>query len=401
MSSENPLNNLLKKELVQYLHQSGQLDGFLKEYSHTLQVRLHPDRGGNKDLSAIVNGAVSQLRQNPGNLPSWISSMQNGHHPEYEEVISSLIAEVEQLRKEEAEHQKLREQYAKLLASRAGRAEASEVRTASPREGRVFSDPEYESGEAEPEAEEEAPRVRRPSARRVPSEEPAARASSRTERRETFHAELIVLENIVLYDAKGKPAITYKKVTLDGEAVKEPRGSYITKHQDGWIAYFKSLRDGRVLPSLPVYCAIIERLQETRHPAASGLLNDLEKSWLCTSTRINYTKNTITHGFGFEPYQSDCAIPIGEGYLDTVISNKKWRSALQALLIPKDLDKAIETLQNFSRKRSYIWTPNADSRRSDPKRALWLLVGSVRLFFDACYRPVVGDYRSRGVRLEE
>ncbi len=213
-------------------------------------------------------------------------------------------------------------------------------------------------------------------------------------------AEPIVLEDIVLYDAQGKPAVTYKKVTLDGEAVKNSTSQYLLKNQDDWMTYFSSLNDGRTLPSLPLYYAIIERLQEAECLFAPGLLNDLQEDWLCTSTRINYAEKTITHGYGFEPHSIKCYIPAGNVWVDEVKNNKGWRSALQSLFMPKDLKRVIETLEGFNGGSPFIWTPGIGSRKSSPARALWLGLNAERFdfFADSSLENVGHSY---GIRLEK
>lgn len=208
---------------------------------------------------------------------------------------------------------------------------------------------------------------------------------------------LLILEDIILYDTKGEPAAIYKKVTFD-EAVTYLQGEY-THTQDGWIAYFNSLHDGRVMPSLPLYYAVIERLQETEHPAASGLLRFLQKEWLCTSTKINYKQKIIIHGFGVESYEFKCTIPFDSGLMDEVKGSKRWRSVLQALFMPKELDAAIETLQNFGGTSSCVITPSEFWRKQMPERGI-RIGAPVCLLIDAALHSGVGCSYSYGVRLE-
>lgn len=192
----------------------------------------------------------------------------------------------------------------------------------------------------------------------------------------------ITLTNIILYGLDGKPARTYKRVVLDGEVVKEADGEYLHT-QDGWLAYCRKKADGKVIPPSPVLYAGIGRMHEEKNPALEGILKDLNESWLCTSTRPNYERGIITHGYGFKPWELKCRIPLGNHYFDELKDDKAWREALQALLMPKDIDQAIEILNDFSGVRSYVETPEEEDRKRIPKRAVWLYSLSGRLSLDA------------------
>lgn len=218
--------------------------------------------------------------------------------------------------------------------------------------------------------------------------------------------EPITLTDIVLYYPEGKPFRTYKKVILDGEAVKRRDGkyltkTYLTKTAGGWTPYYQARTNGKILPPLPLLYASIERTQETAHPGKAGLLTDLKEFWLATSTRPNYKKNIVTHGYGFEPWELKCKIPSGDHYLDEIKGDKTWRKALQALLMPKDLERAIEVLNSFSGVRPYIWTPNTEDRETRPERAVWLSADSVGLYLCCGSRPDIWGGPSRGAVLEK
>ncbi|MEK6950425.1 MAG: hypothetical protein AABX13_01750 [Nanoarchaeota archaeon] len=60
--------------------------------------------------------------------------------------------------------------------------------------------------------------------------------------------ELISLENIILYD-KGKPVRTYKKIMLDGEAIRDTSGEYACTTPERFILYLKDRKEKLI--SLP------------------------------------------------------------------------------------------------------------------------------------------------------
>src|SRR3989344_9188131 len=181
-------------------------------------------------------------------------------------------------------------------------------------------------------------------------------------------AELITLPDLVLYDTRGKPSQKYDTVTLSGEAHKDAAGSYISKTQDEWIAHYAGRKEQ--LPSLPLLYAIIENMHKEKHPARVQLLKELKDSWMCTSTRIDYSSNSITHDYGKEPVGFRNVIPKGNHWLKDITRNKEWKNTLQALLMCKDVDKAQEVLGSFTGFSPHIWTP--DDRKSVPGRAAFV-----------------------------
>ncbi len=124
--SDNPFDQLgLKKELVIFLHEHHQLDDFLKSYVRLVQTKVHTDRGGNAELSTLVNSAYTFIKEEPDKIGSWLATMQNGHN-EYKEMLEALVPEMERIQKENEE---LRTKYAETVASRAGSVDAT-VRSA-------------------------------------------------------------------------------------------------------------------------------------------------------------------------------------------------------------------------------------------------------------------------------
>lgn len=207
----------------------------------------------------------------------------------------------------------------------------------------------------------------------------------------------IVLDNIILYGMDGKPVHTYKRIELDGEAARGDDGEYLIKTQNECNEYFAACGDGRRLPALPELYAIMEHLHETKHPALDGIVNDLTESWLCTGTKIDYSTNEIIHPeFG----AIKCPIPVGDHWLDEAVKSKPWENVLQALLMCKDAKKAVKVLHEAGRDRPYIWPPLAESRRSIPERAVWLLAYTGGFILLCGGYPIFGCGRFRGVQVE-
>ncbi|MFC1686926.1 hypothetical protein ACFL0E_01045 [Nanoarchaeota archaeon] len=391
--TENPFDQLgLKKEVVSYLQKQGKLYSFLKGFYRLTQMNIHPDQGGNNDISALVNSAYQQIQQHSSQVDGWIASMQNGVNPEYLELIEGLAGEVERLQKIEKEHEELKVKYVEILTG--NRGEKTRVKTAhSSRRTKT------DSGRTRtpPRVEYEEPSVRTPPKSSSRKTAFGRKSSSKKEKR--IITDPIELSDIILYDVKGKPAKKYKKVILAGEAEKDKAGNYLRKTQDNWIKYFRE--KGKEMLDFPLFYACVERMQETDHPGKTGLLKELKESWHCLATRFDYSRNKVIHGYGFSPEEFSCTFPIGNDYLDNVKDKKKYSSALQALLMPRDLDRAIEVLHNFTGVKLYIWTPDKNGRKNYPKRAAFVDTGSDRFVLSCGNLPGDDDGLSRWVVKEE
>ncbi len=174
--------------------------------------------------------------------------------------------------------------------------------------------------------------------------------------------------------------IVLDNFVLDGEAVCHSDGTY-TDSQQGWETYFFSI--GKRLPTVKEYVSALKQLDEQNDSALQGIIQDLRESMLCTRTKIDYETSNI---------------PVGNGYLDVLIKDSAWRNALQDEVLQYDAPEAIDVLQKVSGKRSYIWTPDTNGRKSHPERAVWLSINTDRFDLD-CYDDPIGDAgRSRGVR---
>ena len=392
MNDNNPFTKLgLQKDLVESLHRQGRLDDFLRTYYRSVQVYVHPDKGGNSTLAAVINSAYTEIQRKPTNIESWIGSMSNGEvNSEYVSIIEGLTARVEELQGVEKEYRKLQEEYARLLTSQNG-GRSADVRRASPKTKRTEKD--FADDFEDDVSGDDAPHVKKPKAKRVDTDaDPAAR--TKTKERSVPKTEPIVLTHLTSYGMDGKP-IKYNAY-LDSEAVRKADGSYLTDSQVGFEKYFASGKDGRRLPSLREWYAMTVLLRDTKVTAFDGLIRDMKDSWLCTGTKIDYKNNTITHP-GYDPIK--CAFPAGDHWLDEVIEDKKWRKVLQALFGPKDVEIVPETLQTISGKRPYIWTPDTSGRKSHPERAAWLDIGADWFDLKGNYDPIIINGRSRGVRV--
>ncbi|MBI4152694.1 hypothetical protein HY495_03215 [Candidatus Woesearchaeota archaeon] len=181
----------------------------------------------------------------------------------------------------------------------------------------------------------------------------------------------IIIPNITLYDAEGNPWRKYEHVSLDSNAARDEAGNYLIKNQPEWIDYWSER--GRVLPSLPVWYAMLERLYDTKHPGLGGIIDNLKKSWLATGTRVDYGQSKVIHDYGFPGMQTISGkIPEGNHWLKDILAQDQWRTAIQSLLLCKDVDKAVSVLQKAAGVPPYIWTADKRTRDSHPQLAVWL-----------------------------
>jgi hypothetical protein len=191
------------------------------------------------------------------------------------------------------------------------------------------------------------------------------------EKEQKISTEPIELSDLVLYDAKGKPFRKYDKIVIDGSCPKTTDGSYLTGTQDDWAVYAKE--KGKRILSAPLLVAAVEKMSETKHPGLPGLVKDIQESWYCTSSRIDYSTNRIIQGYGFpEAFAQEFNLPVGDRYLDEIAAERAWRLALQSLFMSRDLEKSIATLTEVFKARPHIWSPSAEYGRSIPLRAVFV-----------------------------
>lgn len=165
---------------------------------------------------------------------------------------------------------------------------------------------------------------------------------------------------------------------LDREAVCGADGKYLTKSQQGWEQYFAG--SGKRLPTLTEYITALKKIEQTNSSMLEGIKQDLRENSLCTGTKIDYRTSNL---------------PVGNGYLDVLVKDTAWRTALQDLL-QHDVKETIDLLQRTSRKRPYIWTLDASGRKSHPERAVWLGIDTGRFYLDCINDPFNSSGRARG-----
>ncbi len=178
-----------------------------------------------------------------------------------------------------------------------------------------------------------------------------------------------------------KEQLVLDAFVLDGEAERDPNGSYRLDSQPGWEAYFAST--GKRLPTICEYITIIKQLDERQNPALHSLLQDLREYFLCTGTKIDYGKSNL---------------PQGEGYLDDLIKDSAWRKPLEDEVLQYNPKEAAGIIQRASGKRPYIWTPDAARRISTPGRVVWLLINTDRFILNCGINPIYDSGRARGAR---
>ncbi|MEK6863122.1 MAG: hypothetical protein AABW53_00280 [Nanoarchaeota archaeon] len=178
-----------------------------------------------------------------------------------------------------------------------------------------------------------------------------------------------------------EPIVLDRGLLLDGEAIRNPNGSYRIDSQQGWERYLALF--GKRLPTVGEYVAAIKQLHEGNNPDLAGILQDLQESALCTGTKIDYDKSNL---------------PLGNGYLNVLVKDPAWKRALEEEIFQYDALKTIDTIQSASGKRSYIWTPDASGRKLHPERAVWLYCITDRFGLSCDYDPIGYNGRARRVR---
>ncbi len=188
-----------------------------------------------------------------------------------------------------------------------------------------------------------------------------------------------VLEKVC--SVKPEDSCSSGDLDLDDEAVRGADGEYLIKSQQDWKQYFAG--SGKRLPTLVEYITIIKESEQTNRSQLESIMQDLRESSLCAGT-IDYRTSNL---------------PVGNGYLDVLVKDSAWQTALQDLL-QHDVKETTNILERTSRgKYPYIWTPDASGRKSHPERAVWLNIYTGRFLLN-CDNPISYGGRVRGVRVE-
>ncbi|MBI5398398.1 hypothetical protein HZB03_02940 [Candidatus Woesearchaeota archaeon] len=367
MSEDNPFDKLgLKKILVEFLVNSGQLEGFLKEYYRMTLARIHPDRGGDTGLSALVNSAYSAICRNPDRVNNWIAGMQNGNgNAEHLTVIEALVEQVEQLRHVERDYEELKRRHAELLAN--GSGVDAEIRKARRTEPSTAS---RTSPRTAPKVSVEDPEIKtspKASARRETTEE-SARASTP----KIIIVEPILLEGLTCVGSDGKIFEKYDRLYVDGDVIRNPRETYtdskIHKHIINFtpykaISHLEKSTDGRFVPSFALQCGILENLfrraikkradgtYETLDPQAKAILDQYKNygpgyGWHNNNTIVDGPGDRIIH------YPHDDDFPTHGG---TNNINKTHKRTIRPFTRSKDWSSSsLENALKDTQKRRFV-----------------------------------------------
>jgi len=158
---------------------------------------------------------------------------------------------------------------------------------------------------------------------------------------------------------------------------KEPETETITKNltktQDEWIKYWNRNKD-KFFPSAADLYKCFKKLGKKD---IESLRKDFESSWLMTSTRIFYEKDslnaTITHNFKCKKIKSKSTKLMIPELWNEPISNVNL-NFLQVLFGTKDSrGQIIKVLEKISGKKSkdiIIWTLDKSWRKDYPERAV-------------------------------
>lgn len=193
----------------------------------------------------------------------------------------------------------------------------------------------------------------------------------------------------------------YKPTTIDLHPADN--GAYNTQKQ--WINFFNTQRKP-MISAADVYRAGKSGYDEL----LKSLRNDFDVSWLVSSTGIGYSgddlSGKITQNYGssvVKPSQKDVSIiPVYDGTpLAQALQTKEGVSYLQALLDtndePKEIAGTLEHLSGRSASDTILWTPDQNSRKRYPQRAVGFYDFGGRFLVDGDLHFDDDDGHSRGV----
>src|SRR3989338_4028209 len=193
--------------------------------------------------------------------------------------------------------------------------------------------------------------------------------------------EPIILEDITLripfgptgYYQEGRD-LFYKRVTVDGGHTLREDRTYPDEiltlsigNSADWRRHFEQTESGKIVPPLPLWVAITERLYEQKHPALDGLIKDFREEGLSAATTIRYAGSHIVHDFGSEQIRVHCYVPLTIEVIvsyDKVKDREAWRKVFQGLLLTADLDKTMGILQEIYGEVSFNVYDNRENERA-------------------------------------
>lgn len=159
------------------------------------------------------------------------------------------------------------------------------------------------------------------------------------------------------------------KINKEPEYEKTP----MQKNQNDWIAYFNEQKL-KMVSAPDIYRAIKEKDTQV----IESLKKDFIDDWEVTSTRIEYSKDSLkakiihdADSLIVKPLAYEVEIPYYDGEAKEDEPTEKY---LQALFDTKDKIKEIlSVLKSIDTSRKiYLWTPNQSNRKDVPLRAVGL-----------------------------
>ena len=181
-------------------------------------------------------------------------------------------------------------------------------------------------------------------------------------------------------------------MSLDQEHLLGAENQVLSLRQGDFIRRFNELN--MIMVSMP---DLYEAGKSADDSLIESLRKDLKESWIISSTRIQYEKDSleaaIIHYFNstvIAPNEKKVIIPIYNGtVLDSILPAEHGLAFLQALFNTDDNAEEIKnTLYRLSGKpsnKTKVWTPDQNSRKNNPERA-------AGLYYSDSDLRVSGDY---------
>ncbi|HLC50693.1 MAG TPA: hypothetical protein VJI97_04685 [Candidatus Nanoarchaeia archaeon] len=176
------------------------------------------------------------------------------------------------------------------------------------------------------------------------------------------------------------------------------------RNQNQWIHYFNGQKKPMV--SAP---DIYRAGQNGSSALIDSLQEDFDKSWVVSSTGINYNADNldarIIHNKGsivVKPTQRKVLVPVYQNtQLGEVLETEEGKKYLKILFDtddnPDKIGKTLVTLSGKGLDDNYVWTPTQENRASYPERAAVFGIDGGRFHVYGNDRFDDYDSRSRGV----